>query len=197
MSAILLTMSANASAKAELRSEVRALLDTTPSDVLKNASAKISRAISPVSGTNCALFAGTSREPQLLSLLDHSDARWFLPRVIGPGLMTFHQVTSKTPLSKGAFGILEPSTDAPELSPEDLDLILCPGLAFSTSGLRLGQGGGYYDRYLTKASRAKLVGIAFDLQVRNSIPGDPHDISMHEIISESRHLTISTPEQQD
>ncbi len=107
--------------------------------------------------------------------------------------MSFHQVTHHCTLTAGPFGILEPQASALEIDPDDLDLVLCPGLAFSTSGNRLGQGGGYYDRYLPKATKARRIGIAFNLQLRDSIPSNPHDIAMHEIVTESQHLTIGNP----
>ena len=111
--------------------------------------------------------------------------------------MTFHRVTSHCDLTIGKFGILEPLPSAPEITPDNLDTMICPGIAFSLSGIRLGQGGGYYDRYLAKTIKARLIGVAFDLQIQDMLPSDPHDIAMHEIISESQHLRISSPEQPD
>ena len=95
----------------------------------------------------------------------------------------------------GKFGILEPLPSAPEITPDNLDTLICPGIAFSPSGIRLGQGGGYYDRYLAKTINARLIGVAFDLQIQDMLPNDLHDVAMHEIISESRHLRISNPGQ--
>ena len=190
-------MSANASAKAELRSEVRKALATSPSASLDSASVEISQSIPLKSGTTCAFFSGTAREPQLLCLLKNREIRWCLPKVIGPGLMTFHHITDPNSLVTGSFGILEPPAKSLEIPPDNLDLILCPGIAFSTSGQRLGQGGGYYDRYLPAAKNAKLIGVAFDLQIRQTIPGDPHDVAMDELITESRHLKIPAKEPRD
>jgi len=195
MKGIFLTMSPNASAKKQLRSELRLSLALITPSFLQAASAKILNSIDLEHGTNCALFAGTSCEPQLLSLLSNSKIHWHLPRVTGPGKMTFHRVTDRRSLSTGCLGIQEPQTHAPEISPEDLDTILCPGIAFTPSGMRLGQGGGYYDRYLPRAIKARQIGITFDQQIRTRIPADPHDIAMHEIITESRHFKISNPEQ--
>ncbi|MDG2324178.1 MAG: 5-formyltetrahydrofolate cyclo-ligase [Akkermansiaceae bacterium] len=188
-------MSTNASAKDKLRSAIRSSLAKISAPTLQAASTGISRSITLESGTNCALFSGTSREPQLLSLLSNENIQWFLPRVTGLGSMTFHQVTSHCNLTIGKFGILEPLPSAPETTPDNLDTLICPGIAFSPSGIRLGQGGGYYDRYLTKTIKARLIGVAFDLQIQDMLPNDLHDIAMHEIISESRHLRISNPGQ--
>ena len=187
-------MSTNASAKQDLRSAIRSSLTKIPSRSLQAASTEISRAITLESGTNCALFAGTPREPQLLSLLSNENIQWHLPRVTGPETMTFHRITSHSDLTTGKFGILEPPPSAPEIAPSQLDTLICPGIAFSTSGMRLGQGSGYYDRYLANVVKARLIGVSFDFQIYDELPSDPHDIAMHEILTESRHLKISNPE---
>ena len=64
----------------------------------------------------------------------------------------------------------------------NLDLIICPGLAFSLKCDRLGYGGGYYDRFLINHPEAYKVGLAFPFQIRASIPSDPHDCKMDQIL---------------
>ena len=100
--------------------------------------------------------------------------------------MTFHHVTNYSELRPGMLGILEPSQQNHQHIPtEDIDLFICPGLAFDKEGTRLGFGGGYYDRALArKKSSAGVIGVAMDLQILDSVPCSSHDISMDYLITE-------------
>ncbi|MGI6031964.1 MAG: 5-formyltetrahydrofolate cyclo-ligase [Coriobacteriales bacterium] len=73
---------------------------------------------------------------------------------------------------------------------DQLDLILIPGIGFDAQGHRLGQGGGYYDRFLPHIRRDCLtIGIAFDEQVLDSIPNDIHDCRVDYIVTPTRLIT--------
>ena len=74
--------------------------------------------------------------------------------------------------------------------PEELALVLTPGLAFDRSGGRLGRGGGYYDRFFARmdSEREKPVpkfALAFDCQILDQIPVEPHDFRLDGIVTES------------
>jgi 5-formyltetrahydrofolate cyclo-ligase len=62
------------------------------------------------------------------------------------------------------------------------DLIIVPLLAFDREGHRLGQGGGYYDRYL-EHSKALHIGLAYAEQEIEKIPAEPHDQKLHWILT--------------
>lgn len=88
---------------------------------------------------------------------------------------------------KGAFGILEPVGKAAD--PEEIDLVLCPGLAFDARGRRLGYGRGYYDRFLPK-TRAFFAGICFSACMVENVPASAHDVPMRALVSEQGILRI-------
>lgn len=73
-------------------------------------------------------------------------------------------------------------------SPDELDVILIPALAFDLAGNRLGQGGGWYDRVLARAPNALKIGVCFDFQIVESVPRQSHDIAMNFIVTEKRLL---------
>jgi len=98
-------------------------------------------------------------------------------------------ITSWDHLTKGAYGILEPSADAPSFT-DKLDLIIIPGVGFDQTGNRIGHGKGYYDRLIQDHQQAKLIGLAYDFQIIRSIPTGPYDKKIHKIITETRTINI-------
>lgn len=82
-------------------------------------------------------------------------------------------------LAPGRWGIWEPTDEAPLLSDYSrLDLVVVPGVAFSSDGKRLGRGKSFYDRFLPLVPRAAFVGVCYPCQVVEQIPADPWDIGM-------------------
>ncbi len=69
---------------------------------------------------------------------------------------------------------------------ETPDLILVPGVAFSRAGHRLGRGNGFYDRLLGgRAASAFKLGVCFSFQRLETIPLEPHDIVMDQVMTDS------------
>nr|WP_197414446.1 5-formyltetrahydrofolate cyclo-ligase [Bacillus sp. FJAT-29937] len=82
------------------------------------------------------------------------------------------------------YGLLEPiEAETDEVSPNEIDLIIVPGLAFTENGYRLGFGGGYYDRFLTKYNGHTL-SLAFHDQIVANLPVEAHDIPVSKIITD-------------
>lgn len=91
----------------------------------------------------------------------------------------------------GAYGIREPKEKLKEVnqSPEVLELIVVPGVAFSRSGYRIGYGGGYYDRFLSDIdSRPLTVGFTFSSLLVEALPIDRHDIPVDIIVTEEERV---------
>jgi len=85
-------------------------------------------------------------------------------------------------LIKGPYGVLEPATQA-KVSPQDLDLVIVPGVAFDKKGNRLGRGKGCYDRFLCSLSeKTRSIGLAFDFQIFPLVPTTCHDVSVTQVI---------------
>jgi len=70
--------------------------------------------------------------------------------------------------------------------------VLVPGLAFSTAGVRLGFGAGYYDRWLAGHPAALRIGLCFEYQVLPQIPCEVHDASLDYLVSERQIVACPT-----
>lgn len=116
-------------------------------------------------------------------------ARVAFPRV-GSGVprLRFHLATEQD-LLPGRFGILEPKPSCPEVRPDEVAVMIVPGLAFDPAGHRLGFGGGYYDEAL--AGRALggtpfVVGLGYDFQIVDACPADGRDARVDCIVTDAR-----------
>jgi 5-formyltetrahydrofolate cyclo-ligase len=129
-----------------------------------------------------ALFAPTEIEPDLdllweLGALEHHLVSY--PRCDGETLL-FRTVSTLSDLSPGRSGIREPVGGA---SPEHLDLIVIPGLAFTGDGNRLGRGAGFYDRFLSAIPGYTVkVGVCFAFQLLLEIPVECHDVKVDALV---------------
>jgi 5-formyltetrahydrofolate cyclo-ligase len=100
--------------------------------------------------------------------------------------LTFHELRQFTQLESVYYGLLEPiEAETSKVEAEEIDLLIVPGLAFSIEGYRLGFGGGYYDRLLSKYEGI-TVSLAFPTQLRTDIPIENHDIPVKNIITNSK-----------
>ena len=164
--------------KRHLRRELRQRLEALPPDARESASARIREHLSGEltrmsEGTGerpliVGSFAGMADEPDLLPLVDQlppPTIRWCFPLVQGDR-MEFFSIGNTSDFAVGSFGIREPGAKARLVAPVppcSIDCFLVPGLGFSpSSGMRIGRGKGFYDRYLgrSRPDCARL-GIAF------------------------------------
>lgn len=105
-------------------------------------------------------------EVDLAALLDRLDAV-ALPRLAGDEL-SWH-------LGDGA-----------PVAPDRLDVVLVPGRLFDRRGIRLGRGGGHYDRLLPRLRPGvPVIGVTVDERIVDQLPAEPHDVPMTHLATES------------
>lgn len=99
-------------------------------------------------------------------------------------------------LTSNRFGIAEPSLRHRAIaSLHAIDLILLPLVAFDRQGNRLGMGGGFYDRTLSRrAPHTLLIGLAHSCQETDSIARQPWDIPLHAIVTDREIIQIRATE---
>ncbi|MFA5844258.1 MAG: 5-formyltetrahydrofolate cyclo-ligase [Coriobacteriia bacterium] len=176
--------------KNALRKEARETLRAMPREVRARESAEIAERVLSLPelarARTVLAYAALPEEPDLataFALLRERGTAVAYPRVTGPRALTLH-VASETDLAPGTYGILEPAADAPVMAADGLDAVVLPGLAFDRSGVRLGHGGGFYDTLLADLPpHVARIGVAFDAQVRETLPREEHDALVDVVVT--------------
>ncbi|MBI2609037.1 MAG: 5-formyltetrahydrofolate cyclo-ligase [Deltaproteobacteria bacterium] len=105
----------------------------------------------------------------------------------------FYEVEDLPLLKKSRFGILEPSLECLEVSPEDIDVYFVPGVAYDQRGFRVGYGSGCYDVYFSKVKRyVDIFGLAYDFQIVPLVRNEEHDIQVKKLITDKRIIHCHT-----
>lgn len=189
-------MTDDSTSKQALRQHARQLRDALSDDDRDQYSRMITdrlRGLPEFAQARCLLiYVGVRTEVRTTHLLHdllRTNTEIIVPycRARTLGLFRLHDIDELRP---GRFGIPEPPEAIRNLpqrtcDPESLDLLVVPGLAFDSSGHRLGYGAGYFDRLLQQVRpTATVVGLAFACQVVPSVPVDSHDAPVDCIVSE-------------
>lgn len=141
-----------------------------------------------------ALYVSDGTEPELTALVRRDRGkRFFLPRyVAGRKVYEFAEVTGAAgELVRGKYGLWEPGADCPA-APAELvrhaTLHLVPGVAFDAQGVRLGRGGGFYDRLL-EGVISPVCGVFYQMQfAADPLPEAGHDRRLDLAVTEERVL---------
>ena len=138
-----------------------------------------------------AAFTPRIDEPDIRPFLSawlRSGGRLCFPRcgvdAGGNAMLVFHEVMQLAEdLVPGPFGLSEPKSDLPVISCQEMDMMLIPGIAFDHTGMRLGRGKGYYDRFLAGCPSLTTYAPVFPWQIVEALPREPHDVRVHSLIA--------------
>ena len=197
--------------KQALRKELRGRLAALDDAAILRQSEAVSRQLFALpeyaQSTGVACFLSMPKEfntRPILARLFEDGKRVYLPRVesVKEHTMSLLEASSLADVDSfppGRWGIPEPSREGParlEALEEgsQLDMVVVPGLAFDRIGGRLGQGAGFYDRYLAKIQELKgqgkvwLVGVTLDELMVERVPCDSLDFLMHHVLWPSKQM---------
>ncbi|MBC2903871.1 5-formyltetrahydrofolate cyclo-ligase [Streptomyces cupreus] len=144
-----------------------------------------------------AAYVSVGSEPGTLALLDALRARdvhVLLPALLPDNDLDWGAYTGEGSLARvqhgGKMALFEPAGE--RLGPDAVttaDVVLLPGLAVDARGMRLGRGGGSYDRVLARLERADahpaLVVLLYDTEVVERVPAQAHDRPVHAVVTPS------------
>ncbi|MGA5205247.1 MULTISPECIES: 5-formyltetrahydrofolate cyclo-ligase [Streptomyces] len=187
--------------KRSLRREILAVRNRLTADDLRETSAALAgRALElpelARAGT-VAAYVSVGSEPGTLALLDALRARGvrvLLPALLPDNDLDWGAYEGEGSLARvqhgGRMALFEPAGE--RLGPDAVttaDAVLLPGLAVDARGMRLGRGGGSYDRVLARLDRAgahpALVVLLYDSEVVERVPEEPHDRPVHAVVTPS------------
>lgn len=172
----------------------------TPDDVRKTTGALADRALDLpelAHARTVAAYVSVGSEPGTLALLDALRARGvrvLLPVLLPDNDLDWGAYEGEASLARvrhgGRMELLEPAGE--RLGPDAVttaDAVLLPGLAVDARGMRLGRGGGSYDRVLARLDRAgadpALVVLLYDTEVLDRVPEEAHDRPVHAVVTPS------------
>jgi 5-formyltetrahydrofolate cyclo-ligase len=181
--------------KARVRDRVQRARDELPPAMRRAASLEIARRLAELPAVNAArvvfCFVPFRSEVDTLPFIEHALAgakTVAAPRVTGPHRMEAFRIDDPAgDLEPGTWGIPEPRPECRHVGPAEIDVVIVPGMAFDTTGARIGYGGGYYDSYFPRLrSGVPRVAVCFDLQVVDRVPRGRYDLCVDTIVTERR-----------
>jgi 5-formyltetrahydrofolate cyclo-ligase len=104
--------------------------------------------------------------------------------------LSIFRINDISGLESGYMGIREPKINKIyEKDIDDVDIVIVPGAGFDIKGNRLGYGEGYYDKILSRSKKnTGTIALAFEEQIAEKIPAEPHDIKVDMIITDKRSI---------
>ena len=182
--------------KSRIRQDVLRKRDSLDPDIRKAKDSLIKEQLFSLAEFQQApvLFFFSSFRSEVSTSAQIAEALSLGKRVILPSVdsmnkeLRLYEIKQLSELSAGYMGIPEPAVaEERERDINDVTLVIMPGAAFDPKGNRLGYGGGYYDRLLSRLRRRiPLVALAYEEQLVDSLPSGPHDIRVHMIVTDQR-----------
>lgn len=179
--------------KTTLRTQMRAKARELPAEYRAAADSSIAEYLLSLpeyaaAGTVFCFVPMVVREPDVLPILRDVLARGkhlCVPRCLPePGQMVLCLIRSLDELSPGAYGILEPKETCETVPADCPDFAVIPCVACTRDGVRLGQGGGYYDRFLARYHGFAAMVCREKLLCEN-VPTEPHDRHVPVVVTEA------------
>ena len=112
-----------------------------------------------------------------------------VPKCLPGGRMEVYRLDDFHQLKAQTLGILEPEEGADKIAEERLELALIPCLSCTKDGIRLGQGGGYYDRFLAGKKRLFKLALCRESLLSKNLPCEAHDIRMDAVLTETAYFS--------
>jgi len=125
----------------------------------------------------------------LIATLGDRGVLVLLPVVAPDGGLSWRRWRQGDPLSVGLRGTMEPTKRGEDVSLDQAEVVIVPGLAFDVTGGRLGRGGGAFDRALAGRRRpSTVVAMAPDEVVLDTLPTEEHDQAVDIVVTPTRVL---------
>lgn len=174
--------------KEEIRKELKSKRNKMDKKEVKEKSLIIQKELLKLIQTynynNYFIYNSYNNEVETSLIINHllnNNKNVYLPKIVNEAMVTI-KYTKSTILKKGTFNIYEPIGNE-----EDISNFICivPLVGVDTKGNRIGQGKGFYDKFL-KNKKCIKIGICYDFQLIESIHSDPYDVPLDLVITEKQ-----------
>jgi len=149
-----------------------------------------------VAARRIALYVSMRPEPQTGPLIDWllaSGREVLLPVLYADNDLGWGLAPGAADLVPGRLGLSEPPVDLGADAITSAELVICPALAVDLNGVRLGRGGGSYDRALARVSPGTPIwAVVHEREILESLPTAPHDRPVHAALTPSRLVRVGT-----
>lgn len=179
--------------KDEWRSRLLTARRAVPADVRAAEAEALARAVIEVPGATVCCYVPVGSEPGSIDLLEalmNDGRRVLLPVVAGARALDWADYRDEERLAAGPHGLREPV--GRRLGPQAIGLagtVLVPALAVDRRGVRLGRGGGHYDRSLPLvAEGTRVVAVVRDTELVDRLPAQRHDVRVDSVLTPGRGL---------
>ena len=187
------------SPKEILRGKIKNLLKSIPPEDFVRQGEKAAALLRPSpiwsEYSTVFLFLSINSEIDTRPLIETSlsdGKKVFVPKAEAERLVFYPVLSPDGPWTKGPFGIRAPETVKPAGARAYPALILTPGLAFDAEGMRLGRGGGYYDRFFSELdARGRqyfAIGLCMDFQLVDKVPMEERDKKMNGLLTGEKFI---------
>lgn len=182
--------------KKKLREKIRAQIRTFSPEEKARSDARIFRAVLslPLYQRAKVIFVYVSLDWEIDTRALIQDALLggktvAVPKCLPGGRMEVYRLKDFHQLKAQTLGILEPEEGADKIAEERLELSLIPCLSCTKDGIRLGQGGGYYDRFLAGKKRLFKLALCRESLLSKNLPCEAHDIRMDAVLTETAYFS--------
>lgn len=181
-------------AKRDIRREITSRRRALSPETRREADAAICARLTPLlivpppRQLRIAAYVPLLTEVQLGSVLEAVIARYgdvALPVYLDGDAPALALCTDTRTLVCGAHDVRVPPSPWTLVEPENIDIIVVPGVAFDATGRRLGRGAGYYDRLLAQVP-GRRVAVAYACQMVAQVPTEPHDARVDAVVTETQ-----------
>jgi 5-formyltetrahydrofolate cyclo-ligase len=187
--------------KASLRKELLEKRDAIPPEVRRVKNRLIGEELLSLDEIKTArvvfIFASFKSEVDTSVVINHLFAEG--KKVVLPvvdrehHILLLYEIRGLDELAPGCMEIREPTVRTGERLTvvSNVDAVVIPGAGFDPEGNRIGYGGGYYDILLSSLERPiPIIAPAFEEQIADSLPSEPHDIRVDTIVTDRRVIRV-------
>ena len=174
--------------RAARRDHVAALPETMRALMFKQPPSPVAERVAD--GAIVGLYSASSFEAPTLAYAKWFHERgyrlalpWFAQRDAAMTFREWENPYDEGNLHPGPFGIAQPDLESAEVAP---NVVFVPLLGFTKGGDRIGQGKGHYDRWLEAHPGVVAIGLAWDCQLVDDLPVEPHDQPLHMVVTPTR-----------